>query len=104
MGIFGIAKRGFGMLGRKGKVGKTITSVKPKSTATGKYKVRNLKRLGKAKRTLAETEAGAKKTIAQAKDAGRRDLAVGSAKVLRRAKKAEKEADVFTKRILKTDR
>ena len=25
MGIFGIAKRGFGMLGRKGKVGKTIT-------------------------------------------------------------------------------
>ena len=104
MGIFGIAKRGFGMLGRKGKVGKTITSVKPKSTATGKYKVRNLKRLGKAKRTLAETEAGAKKTIAQAKHIFRRDLAVGSAKNLRNIKRAKKEADKFTKRILKTDK
>ena len=61
MGIFGIAKRGFGMLGRKGKVGKTITGVKPKSTAIGKYKVRNLKGLGQAKRSLANTEAGAKK-------------------------------------------
>ena len=104
MGIFGIAKRGFGMLGRKGKVGKTITGVKPKSTATGKYKVRNLKRLGKAKRILADTEAGAKKTIAQAKHIFRRDLAVGSAKNLRNIKRAKKEADTFTKRILKTDK
>jgi|TARA_E500000318_G_C3559690_1_gene212837 hypothetical protein len=104
MGIFGIAKRGFGMLGRKGKVGKTITGVKPKSTDIGKYKVRNLKGMGKSKRSLAETEAAAKETIKKAKDAGRRDLAVGSAKNLRKVKRAEKDADVFTKRILKTDR
>ena len=104
MGIFGIAKRGFGMLGRKGKVGKTITSVKPKSTDIGKFKVRNLKGLGEAKKSLAKTEAKAKKTIKKMKDAGRRDLALGSAKNLRDVKRAEKEADVFTKRILKTDR
>ena len=30
MGIFGIAKKGFGMLGRKAKVSPTITGVKPK--------------------------------------------------------------------------
>ena len=37
MGIFGAAKRGFGMLGRKGKVGKTITSVKPAKNLKEKF-------------------------------------------------------------------
>ena len=103
MGIFGAAVKGFGMLGRKGKVSKTIT-IKPKSTESGRSKTRSLKEMGQAKRSLDKTEASAKKTIAEAKTIGRRDLAVGSAKNLRNIKRAKKEADTFTKRILKTDK
>ena len=103
MGIFGAAVKGFGMLGRKGKVSKTITSVKPKSTEGGKYKARNLKGMGRAKRSLDRTEAKAKETIAKAKAAGRRDLAVGSAKSLRDVKRAQRQSKTFTKALLKPE-
>jgi len=102
MGIFGIAKRGLGMLGRKGKVSKTIT-IKPKSTEIGRSKTRGLKGMGQAKRSLDKTEAKAKKTIAEAKAAGRRDLAVGSAKNLRDVKRAQRQSKTFTKAILKPE-
>ena len=103
MGIFGAAVKGFGMLGRKGKVSKTITSVKPKSTEGGRYKARNLKGIGRAKRSLDKTEAAAKETIAKAKAAGRRDIAVGSAKNLRNVKRAQRQSKTFTKAILKPE-
>ena len=103
MGIFGAAIKGFGMLGRKNKVSKTITSVKPKSTEGGKYKTRNLKEMGQAKRSLDKTEASAKKTIAEAKTIGRRDLAVGSAKTLGDVKRAKRQSKTFTKAILKPE-
>ena len=103
MGIFGAAVKGFGMLGRKGKVSKTITSVKPKSTEGGKYKTSNLKEMGQAKRSLDRTEAAAKKTIAKAKAAGRRDIAVGSAKTLRGVKRLQRQTKVLTKAILKPE-
>ena len=44
MGIFGIAKKGFGMLGRKAKVSPTITGVKPKSKIKGSKSVGSMKR------------------------------------------------------------
>ena len=103
MGIFGAAVRGFGMLGRKNKVSKTITSVKPKSTEGGRYKARNLKGIGRAKRSLDKTEAAAKETIAKAKAAGRRDLAVGSAKNLKEVKRAQRQTKTFTKAVLKPE-
>ena len=43
MGIFGIAKKGFGMLGRKAKVSPTITGVKPKSKIKGSKSVGEVK-------------------------------------------------------------
>jgi hypothetical protein len=43
MGIFGIAKKGFGMLGRKAKVSPTITGVKPKSKIKGSKSVGDMK-------------------------------------------------------------
>ena len=43
MGIFGIAKKGFGMLGRKAKVSPTITGVKPKSKIKGSKSVSEVK-------------------------------------------------------------
>ena len=43
MGIFGIAKKGFGMLGRKAKVSPTITGVKPKSKIKGSKSVGEMK-------------------------------------------------------------
>ena len=103
MGIFGAAVKGFGMLGRKGKVSKTIASVKPKSTEGGRYKVRNLKGMGRIKRGLDETKASTKKTIAEAKTMGRRDLAVGSAKTLRGVKRLQRQSKVLTKAILKPE-
>ena len=102
MGIFGAAVKGFGMLGRKGKVSKTIT-IKPKSTESGRSKTRSLKEMGQAKRSLDKTEASAKKTIAEAKTIGRRDLAVGSAKTLRDVKRAKRQSKTFTKAILKPE-
>ena len=90
------------MLGRKGKVSKTIT-IKPKSTEIGRSKTRGLKGMGQAKRSLDKTEAKAKKTIAEAKAAGRRDLAVGSAKNLRNVKRAQRQSKTFTKAILKPE-
>ena len=102
MGIFGAAVKGFGMLGRKGKVSKTIT-IKPKSTESGRSKTRSLKEMGQAKRSLDRTEAAAKKTIAKAKAAGRRDVAVGSAKNLRYVKRAQRQSKTFTKAILKPE-
>jgi len=39
MGIFGIAKRGLGMLGKK-KVSKTISSVKPAKNLSEKFKAK----------------------------------------------------------------
>jgi hypothetical protein len=41
MGIFGIAKRGLGMLGKK-KVGKTISSVKPGKNLAEKFKSKQM--------------------------------------------------------------
>ena len=43
MKIFGIAKKGFGMLGRKAKVSPTITGVKPKSKIKGSKSVGEMK-------------------------------------------------------------
>ena len=103
MGIFGAAVKGFGMLGRKGKVSKTITSVKPKSTESGRHKISNLKEMGQAKRSLDKTEASAKKTIAKAKAVGRRDIAVSSAKNLRNVKRAQRQSKTFTKALLKPE-
>ena len=84
-------------------VSPTITSVKPKSTEGGRYKARNLKEMGKAKRSLDRTEAKAKKAIAEAKTMGRRDLAVGSAKSLRDVKRAQRQSKPLTKAILKPE-
>ena len=60
MGIFGAAKRGFGMLGRKGKVGKTITSVKPAKNLKEKFdhKQDMFKAVDKAGPNLSAAEKG----------------------------------------------
>ena len=59
MGIFGIAKRGFGMLGKK-KVSKTISSVKPAKNLAEKFKAKQemFKAVDKAGPNLSVSQKG----------------------------------------------
>ena len=63
MGIFGIAKKGFGMLGKGKKVSPTIKSVKPKPTKGESTKVWGQKLRGKFKKTTVEIEENLNKVL-----------------------------------------
>ena len=63
MSIFGIAKKGFGMLGKGKKVSSTIKSVKPKPTKSESTKVWGQKLRGPFKKTTAEIEGNLNKIL-----------------------------------------
>ena len=63
MGIFGIAKKGFGMLGRKSKVSPTIKSVKPAKNLKQKRETKEdfFKMIDEKGKNLTEKKAALKK-------------------------------------------
>jgi len=63
MSIFGIAIKGFGMLGKGKKVSPTIKSVKPKPTKGESTKVWGQKLRGPFKKTTAEIEGNLNKIL-----------------------------------------
>ena len=76
-GIFGVALRGLGMLGRGKKVSKTITSVKPNVPKTKTEKLKSKLAIAKQKtkaskaklkQTLFDIEQASKKAKARAQD------------------------------------
>ena len=64
MGIFGIAKKGFGMLGKSSKTSPTIKSVKPKTNKDSAHKIELKKIPGRVQRIHAPMLESSDKTLA----------------------------------------